>query len=78
MQLVSALEAAGLVVREDDPADRRAYRLRLTARGRDVTDRLAAAVAEVERQTLKGLKAPERQLLKALLRRVLESPGRRE
>lgn len=75
MQLVGALEAEGLVVRDDDPADRRAYRLRLTAKGREVTDRLAAAVAEVERQTFKALKASERQLLKTLLRRVLESPG---
>jgi MarR family transcriptional regulator, lower aerobic nicotinate degradation pathway regulator len=73
MQLVNALEAEGLVVRDDDPADRRAYRLRLTARGREVTTRVAAATAEVERQVFAGLKASERQLLKALLRRVLES-----
>lgn len=73
MQLVSALEAEGLVVRDDDPADRRAYRLRLTARGREVTTRVAAATAEVERQVLAGLKAAERQQLKALLRRVLEA-----
>lgn len=77
MQLVGALEAEGLVARDDDPADRRAYRLRLTATGRDVTDRLAVAVADVERQAFKTLKAAERQLLKSLLRRVLESPGLR-
>lgn len=73
MQLVSALEAEGLVLRDDDPADRRAYRLRLTARGREVTARVAAATADVERQVFAGLKASERQLLKTLLRRVLES-----
>lgn len=75
MQLVSALEAEGLVVRDDDPADRRAYRLRLTARGREVTTRVAAATAEVERQVFAGLKASERRQLKALLRRILESPA---
>jgi DNA-binding MarR family transcriptional regulator len=74
MQLVAALEAAGLVARDDDPDDRRAYRLRLTARGRDVTAALFETVTEVERQTLKALKAAERQQLKVLLRKVLESP----
>lgn len=78
MQLVTALEAEGLVVRDDDPADRRAYRLRLTPKGRDVTDRLSAAVADVEREIFKALKSSERQLLKALLRRVLASPGVRD
>ena len=78
MQLVGALEAEGLVVRDDDPADRRAYRLRLTARGREVTTRVATATADVERHAFAGLTASERRLLKALLRRVLESsvPGR--
>jgi len=77
MQLVSALEAEGLVSRDDDPGDRRAYRLRLTSKGSEVTRRLADAVSEVERQTLKALTATERRHLKLLLRKVLESapPG---
>lgn len=74
MQLVGALEAAELVARDDDPADRRAYRLRLTARGHDVTQTLFETVTAVERQTLKALKASEREQLKLLLRKVLASP----
>lgn len=72
MQLVAALEAVGLVARDDDPADRRAYRLRLTTKGQEVTRRVSMAVADVERTTLKALKASERRLLKALLLKVLE------
>lgn len=77
MQLVAALEAMGLVARDDDPADRRAYRLRLTPRGRDETEALFGIVSDVERQTLKVLKAPERRQLKLLLRKVLEASPER-
>ena len=39
---------------------------------------VALPLREVEREALQGLKASERQLLKTLLRRVLESPGLRD
>jgi len=43
VQMVDHLEAAGLVARERDPADRRAYRLHLTSAGA----RAASAATEV-------------------------------
>jgi DNA-binding MarR family transcriptional regulator len=41
--MVDALEAAGFVARDNDPADRRSVRVRLTARGRRLVEQLHAA-----------------------------------
>lgn len=72
MQLVTALEQAGIVAREDDPDDRRAYRVTLTADGRRLAEHVARQVAEVERRVLAGLTVSEQRMLKALARKALE------
>jgi DNA-binding MarR family transcriptional regulator len=41
--MVDALEAAGFVARDSDPADRRSVRVRLTPRGRRLVEQLHAA-----------------------------------
>lgn len=46
-KLARALDAEGLVERSRDPADTRTVRLRLTPRGREVTEPAIATVAEL-------------------------------
>jgi DNA-binding MarR family transcriptional regulator len=68
LQVVDRLEADGLVERHRDPADRRAYALELTAKGRAVLDRVRTAVAETNAQLaeLLGGADQERELHKLL------------
>jgi MarR family transcriptional regulator for hemolysin len=52
VRLIDQLIAAGLVLREDDPADRRAKRLRLTPAGQDIAQALEEALALLRRRLL--------------------------
>jgi DNA-binding MarR family transcriptional regulator len=49
-QMVYALEAAGLVASEADPADRRVRRVRRTPRGEEVSATLTTAIEAAERR----------------------------
>lgn len=71
MQAVQRLAEAGLVAREDDPADRRVYRLKLTAEGRRVVDRLESRLQKAESQLLAPLNAEGRQAFRAQLEAVI-------
>ena len=73
--LVDDLEQRGLAERRRDPADRRAYTLYLTPRGRKVLARAERVAQEHEAELLRGLGASERSRLIALLQRVAESNG---
>jgi DNA-binding MarR family transcriptional regulator len=73
--LVDDLEQRGLAERRRDPADRRAYTLHLTPRGRKVLARAERVAQEHEAELLRGLGASERSRLIALLQRVAESNG---
>lgn len=70
--LIDELQAAGLVERRPDPADRRARRVVLTPAGGarlcDLEGRLRAA----EQHVLAPLSAEEQDVLRGLLRRVAE------
>jgi len=68
VRIVRRLEARGLIVREPDPADRRAVRLHLTADGRRAARRVLAG----RQQTLAELLAPLGQRETAHLERLLE------
>jgi DNA-binding MarR family transcriptional regulator len=73
--LVDDLERRGLAERRRDPADRRAYSLYLTPRGRKVLARAERVAQEHEAELLRGLNASERSRLIALLQRVSEANG---
>ena len=73
--LVDDLEHRGLAERRRDPADRRAYTLYLTPRGRDVLADLRRMAEEHEDELLSGLDASERAQIVSLLQRVAESQG---
>lgn len=72
MQLVDALERAGVVERQADPADRRAHRVALTTSGRRLVGAVERDVRAVEARVLGGLSAADRQTLNRLLRRALD------
>jgi DNA-binding MarR family transcriptional regulator len=68
--LVRRVEAAGLVRRADDPADARASRVELTARGRDFAPVAREVVAALERQVARHLGAAQTTALREALRDV--------
>ena len=68
------LEAAGLIVRLPDPADRRGSLVQLTDLGRDAIDRaLEVHVDNLHRVFDTALAAEDRELLAGLLRALLTS-----
>ena len=68
--LVDELQRRGLVVREPDPADRRANVVIATDDGAALQIEAAAAVADGRERLLTGLAPAEREQLTALLRRI--------
>ncbi len=69
-QTIMALEAKGLVRRQDDPQDRRVVRLELTQAGRDL---LSAPPEPVASQMLGRLAPSEQAMLAELLEQMLRS-----
>ena len=64
---VDALEAAGLVTRQADPADRRSVLVGLTAAGDELLDRLGRARRESAETLFARLDGPQRERLLELL-----------
>jgi DNA-binding MarR family transcriptional regulator len=62
--LIDRMEAAGLVRREDHPADRRAFQICLTPRGRELEKKLDEVVFRVYKHLTRGI--PEEDLQKAI------------
>jgi DNA-binding MarR family transcriptional regulator len=75
LQVVDRLEQDGLVERRRDPADRRAYALELTAKGRATLGRAQTAIGELRAQLAEvvGGQPQERELHK-LLGKLLARP----
>ncbi len=71
-QMVSELEAMGLIDRRTNGADRRARELRLTGRGQRVMKRVLPRNLAACERILAGLKPKERETLMDLLVRVIE------
>lgn len=70
--LVDDLEAAGLVERRPDPADRRNRVILATDRGRELWEGVQQRLREVERQVLAGLTPEEQNLFCGLLNRLVD------
>lgn len=70
------LEAAGLVDRTLDPADRRSFRIRLTGAGFSTVDAAMTAHAANVTQFFAALSKGELASLDRTLRKVLQQPGR--
>lgn len=68
--VIDELEAAGLVLRPRDPADRRRYLLELTDNGFRRLGQAQDATLEAERELLSPLSSAERERLRELLGRL--------
>jgi DNA-binding MarR family transcriptional regulator len=76
MNVVDELEAAGLVRRDADPADRRANAVTVTARGQKWLERVRPTAEREEESFLAPLSAPERERLRELLMRLVAPTGK--
>ena len=73
VKLINELESAGLAERRRRPADRRAWEVTITPKGRRTLERARRLVAQVEQEVLGGLTDADRRQLLTLLRRALVS-----
>jgi MarR family transcriptional regulator for hemolysin len=55
VRIIDQLVAAGLVLRQDDPSDRRAKTLTLTSAGKTIAERLEKALAPFRRDLVTGM-----------------------
>jgi MarR family transcriptional regulator, transcriptional regulator for hemolysin len=70
VRLLDALEAAGLIERREENADRRAKIIGLTGRGQAIIDQVEAASREVRAAVLTGLSDEELAVATQVLERV--------
>lgn len=70
-EIVDDLEKQGIVIRRRNPADRRAYFLHLTAKGKTVQKRAAQAFDAAAGDVFEPLSAAEQSSLAGMLRRVV-------
>jgi DNA-binding MarR family transcriptional regulator len=73
--LIDRMEAAGLVRREDHPTDRRAYKICLTVRGKELEEKLDQVVKWAYQQMTRGI--PEKDLQKSIevCKKLIENAG---
>ncbi|MGD0623596.1 MAG: MarR family transcriptional regulator [Thermodesulfobacteriota bacterium] len=62
--LIDRMEGAGLLRREDHPTDRRAYKICLTVRGKELEEKLDQVVSRVYKHLTRGI--PEKDLQKSI------------
>jgi DNA-binding MarR family transcriptional regulator len=67
------MERDALIRRTPDPGDRRAARIRLTARGRALEEALTKGARRVNERALRGLDAVQRAALLTALRHVIDN-----
>ncbi|MCJ2188429.1 MarR family winged helix-turn-helix transcriptional regulator [Novosphingobium beihaiensis] len=72
-RMIDRMQEAGLVERRADPADRRAWQLYLTGRGRKIIDRLQPLAVETSRAAFEGVSEEETVQLLHTLDRILEN-----
>ena len=70
--LIDEMQERGLLRREPDPNDRRAYRIHLTAEGNDLLGRANALTKDVEDSCFGPLSADDRARLKRMLQEVVD------
>lgn len=69
---LNRLEAAELIVRRQDPGDRRGSLVELTARGRATADRAVEDLVATENELVRALSATERQRLDSTLDKLID------
>ena len=74
-RMIQGLQGAGLIAREIDKSDRRAFHLILTEKGRGLMDGVQGRMDAFEERLLGGLEGKERKALRDYLERILEAIG---
>lgn len=77
-RIVDRLEEAGLVERQRDPEDRRAWRLVLTNKAQPIYRKLGALAEEMAAEAFEGFSIEELEAARAKLARVRDNVGRAE
>jgi MarR family transcriptional regulator, transcriptional regulator for hemolysin len=77
-RIVDRLEEAGLVERQRDPDDRRAWRLVLTAKAEPILNRLRALAEEMSGEAFAGMSGEEVEAMRGKLARIRENVSRAE
>jgi DNA-binding MarR family transcriptional regulator len=77
-RIVDRLEEAGLVERQRDPDDRRAWRLVLTAKAQPIYERLGDLAEEMSGEAFSGFSHQEFEAFRAKLARIRENISRAE
>lgn len=72
-RMIDRMQESGLVERRADPADRRAWLLHLTARGREIIDRLQPLAQEMSGKAMAGIDDAEKAELLRILETMLEN-----
>ena len=75
-RIVDRLEEAGLVERAADPADRRAWRLHVTAQARPLVEKLRAIADEMIADAFAGIDPKDIEIARSVLGRVRENASR--
>lgn len=70
VRMLDGLQNAGLIKRAEDPKDRRAKRLAITAKGRGLLEKVTAARIVAESEALKPLSESERKVFRELVARL--------
>ena len=74
-RMVQGLQGAGLIAREIDKSDRRAFHLILTDKGRALMEGVQGRMDAFEERLLGGLEGKERKALHDYLERILDAIG---
>jgi DNA-binding MarR family transcriptional regulator len=72
-RIVDRLEEAGLVERQRDPSDRRAWRLEVTAQAQPLIAKLRALADGLMAEAFAGLSEPELELMRSKMMKIREN-----
>jgi len=75
-RIIDRLEESGLVERSQDPDDRRARRLHVTAQARPIVEKLQALASELAGEAFAGVDPEDVETTRRVLAQVRENVGR--
>jgi DNA-binding MarR family transcriptional regulator len=75
-RIIDRLEEGGLVERVADPADRRAWRLHVTAKAQPLVEKLRAIADDMIAEAFAGIDAKDIDITRQVLGRVRENASR--